>query len=220
MKKTIYMILLLTGIVTMTACSNPIKGENADLDEEVTQVVEENQELKEQIIELEEEKEELAEEIVKLDPDQAKEEDPVADKQEEPVMIIYGTDENTYEREVLKEVSIEDDLSLEERLEVIADNISQEQFEGLGIELSKIEEEDGKKIGVINLTEKPNDTDASWLEGYFQGSTGGIVTTVALEESFLQKEYNGEWIDGVRFLYNDEKLQFDHVESLGEITYR
>ncbi len=30
-----------------------------------------------------------------------------------------------------------------------------------------------------------------------QGSTGGKITTVSLEETILQREYNGNWIDGV-----------------------
>ena len=31
---------------------------------------------------------------------------------------------------------------------------------------------------------------------------------------------NGEWIDGVKFLYNDEPIEYDHVYELSETQYR
>ena len=37
----------------------------------------------------------------------------------------------------------------------------------------------------------------------------------------LQPEYDGKWIDGVRFLYNgEENKNFQHIEGLDQIKYR
>jgi len=42
----------------------------------------------------------------------------------------------------------------------------------------------------------------TWATNYLQGSTGASITTVSLIETLLQTEHNGDWIDGVRFLYH------------------
>ncbi len=225
MKKIIYIIFVLTGMVavsiTMVACGSPVKAENIDLAEEVTRVNQENQELREEIYQLQQNNQELDEEIAKLDPTRA-EKDAVPDPEikEESVFNIYGANIETYQVEILKEITIKDNYSLEQRLEVIAQELSEIQFGGIGIEVTKIEDRDGKKIATINLTEVSNPEDKSWETDYFQGSTGGIITSTSLQESFLQKDYQGEWIDGVTFLYEGQQIQLGHVESLGEISYR
>ena len=56
----------------------------------------------------------------------------------------------------------------------------------------------------------------------FQGSTGGQVTANTLIENFLQSNNKSktEWIDGVKFLYNNETIEYDHVADLSNIQYR
>jgi len=46
------------------------------------------------------------------------------------------------------------------------------------------------------------------------------MTTVSVEESILQREYTGKWIDGALFLYNNEKIQKEHVLKLENVIYR
>lgn len=225
MKKVIYMIFLLTGILgtslAMTGCSNPAKEENVTLTEEVSRVNQANQELKEEIQQLQQNNQALDEEIAKLDPSRAEEEEEEnALAKEESIFNVYGANSNTYEREIISEVTIPSDLTLEEKLEILAKDLSKAQFGNLGIEVTKIEDEDGKKIATVNLTEDPSQEKASWETGYFQGSTGSSVTKTSLEETFLQREYEDEWIDGVKFLYNNEKSELGHAEFLGEIIYR
>lgn len=223
MKKIIYMILILTGImatsITMTACSNPVKAQELELREELVRVNQENQALKEENQQLQQSNQELDDEIAKLKLARP-ETDANSETKEEVVFNIYGANVDTYKKELLKEITLEDSLTLEEKLTMIAEELSQLQFEGIGIEVAKIEEQDGKKIATVNLTEVSDPGEANWKSGYFQGSTGGIITTVSLEETFLQRDYQGEWIDGVKFLYEGQEIQFDHVESLREISYR
>lgn len=225
MKKVIYMIFILTGIMAttmaMTGCANPVKEENLHLSAEVSKVNQENEMLKEEIKQLQQNNQELDEQIAKLDPERAqKGSDVVEQKQGESVFNIYGGDIDTYEKQVIQEVKIQENLSLEEKLTLLAQELSKVHFKDLVIALNTIQEQDGKKIAVINLVENENETGASWIEDYFQGSAGGITTTVALEETFLQRDYQGDWIDGVNFLYEMEPIRFDHVESLGETIYR
>jgi hypothetical protein len=48
------------------------------------------------------------------------------------------------------------------------------------------------------------------------------MTSESLIETLLQREYNGEWIDAVKFLYNDSPIDdhFQHAPDLMEINYR
>ncbi len=222
MKKTIYMILVLTGIiVATTACSNTAKEENYNLTKEVTRVTQENVELKQEIQELQQNFQKLDEEIEKLnqsktDGDQVIEEP----AQGESMFIIYSGDIDTYEKEIFSKVPIADSIELQGKLEILAENLSKMLFDGLGIEVAKVEDENGQLIATVNLTENNNPDESSWKSGYFQGSAGGAITGITLEETFLQREYGGEWIDGVIFIYEDQALEFDHMGGLGQTISR
>ena len=222
MKKTIYMILVLTSIiVATTACSNPVKEENYNLTQEVTRVTQENVELKQEIQKLQQNYQKLDEELEKVnqsktDGDQI----PGELAQGESLYIIYSGDIDTYEREIFSKVPIADNISLENKLEILAENLSKMLFDGLGIEVAKVEDKDGKLIATVSLIESENQGEASWKSGYFQGTAGGAVTSITLEETFLQREYDGEWIDGLILIYEDPTLEFDHMEGLGQTVYR
>ena len=93
----------------------------------------------------------------------------------------------------------------------------------------EIKDIEGKSVAVINLRESPINEEIagpeemighSWATYYFQGSTGGVLTSIKLVETFLQRDYRGPWIDGVQFLYEGNQIDFEHVEGLREINYR
>lgn len=46
------------------------------------------------------------------------------------------------------------------------------------------------------------------------------MTSTALIETILQREHDGEWIDGVKFLYNNSVCDFQHAPELLNINYR
>jgi len=150
-------------------------------------------------------------------------------KHKESVYPIYSADVNTYAKEIHFGTYIPGNLSIKNKLEAIANSLSEVHFSNLPIEVSQITEIDGKKVAIINLKEseenqKINDPSQfkgpSWATHYFQGSTGGTITSISLIETFLQKDYEGQWIDGVKFLYNNKVCSFEHVPSLGKISYR
>ena len=75
---------------------------------------------------------------------------------------------------------------------------------------------------IVNLLEKDTYDGPGSLPSYqawydfFQGSAGGINTQITLEESFLQKEFNGPWIKGVKFFYQSSPIEeWDHINLSG-----
>lgn len=144
-------------------------------------------------------------------------------------MLLYSKDLNTDEQVIVGTVEVDEELSLEEKIEKLSKELSEKVFDGLPIEFVKIDNIEGKKIALFNLDELGNNaTDitfdkyegVNWINNYFAGSAGGSITEYTLITTLLQKNYSGEWIDGIEFTYKNSKIEFDHVPSLGEIIYR
>ncbi|MBE6063253.1 MAG: hypothetical protein E7207_06820 [Clostridium butyricum] len=131
---------------------------------------------------------------------------------------VYKVDENSLEPNEIESISINKDASLKDKLIQLAKSVSKANFDGLPIEIKSIDTINGKKIATINLADSNNKT---WVSK-FQGSTGGQVTAGTLIENFLQtnNKSNTEWIDGVKFLYKNETIEYDHVSDLSNIQYR
>lgn len=131
-------------------------------------------------------------------------------------LSIYTEDANTMEVKEVSTIEVNEDLSLEDKLKELGNALSEKVFDKLPIEVKSIDTIDGKKIATINLKDNG---DSKWTLK-FQGSTGGQITSDSLLETFLQVKYSGKWIDGVKFLYNDELIEYDHVSALSEIQTR
>ena len=131
-------------------------------------------------------------------------------------LSLYSIDDNTLEPNESSKIDISKGDSLENKLQKLADNVSKNFFDNLPIKVKSIDTIDGKKIATINLIDGSNN---KWSDK-FQGSTGGQITSNTLIENFLQVSYKGEWIDGVKFLYNDGPIEYEHVYELSEIKYR
>lgn len=137
------------------------------------------------------------------------------------LLRVYGADKHAMQREVNFCIQVPKNLSIMEKLEIIADRLSRFRFDYLPIEVVKIETCDDTSIAIINLREFENLPNApSWRYHYFQGTTGGHFTTLTLVDTFLQKEYKGEWIGGVRFMYENQPIKendWDHIGLSGII---
>ena len=131
---------------------------------------------------------------------------------------IYTIDENSLEPNEVESISVNENESLNDKLTQLAKSLSENNFNGLPIEVKSIDTVNGKKIATINLVDSGTNT---WVQK-FQGSTGGQVTANTLIENFLQSnnKSNTDWIDGVKFLYNNEPIEYDHVSDLSEVQYR
>jgi hypothetical protein len=133
-------------------------------------------------------------------------------------LSIYSINENSLEPNESGSIQVSENLSLENKLKELSKALSEKNFNKLPIEVKSIDTINGKKVATINLTDS---ADKKWSQK-FQGSTGGSVTANALVENFLQSnnKSKGEWIDGVKFLYNNKTIEYEHVANLSNIQYR
>lgn len=131
-------------------------------------------------------------------------------------LSIYTIDENSLEPNQSSTIEVNENLSLEDKLKELSKVVSEKKFDKLSIEVKSIDTVNGKKVATINLA----DTNNKWVQK-FQGSTGGSVTANTLIENFLQtsNKSKGEWIDGVKFLYNNETIEYEHVADLSNTVY-
>jgi hypothetical protein len=135
-------------------------------------------------------------------------------------MTLFTANVDTLEIENAAQVRVESIASVEERLQAITKGLSDQVFK-LPMELLEIRRVFNQNIAIINVMESRDGSDLyPWNSGYFQGSTGGAITSITLMESYLQKSYEGDWIDGVKFLYEGEIIEFEHVFALQQTQYR
>lgn len=207
--KTVCYILLM-GLV-FTGCSNSLKSENDSLKKEL-------EEAKTKISNLESENKDLKNQLEEQKKSNEKTNESINNK--DNIYTIYTANSDTYEKQPDAYVYISNTSDLKQKLTVIANVLSEGYFSNLPIEVVKIEETYNKKIAVIDLKDN---NEKNWVSNYLQGSAGGAITSTALIETFLQREHSGEWIDGVRFLYNGgvcEENIFQHAPDLTKVNYR
>jgi hypothetical protein len=131
---------------------------------------------------------------------------------------IYGADKGANYSEVNFYVSIPETIPKLEKLRHLADKLSRYKFRYLPISVLRIENRSNKEIAIVELIEKDPMSGTSWRSGFFQGSTGGSFTTITLTKTFLQEDYEGNWIDGIEFYYEGKpigKWDWDHIKLSG-----
>ncbi|MDF2878825.1 MAG: putative lipoprotein [Clostridia bacterium] len=146
----------------------------------------------------------------------------ILEKEELP---LFTGDSDTYDKKQYETIEITPETTIEDKLKLIADHLSKTQFDGLPIEIQKIETIDGKKIAIINLQEKNASAEGAqapknWMNYLNAGSTGSAITLITLEESFLQKDLEGDWIDGIKIIHEGQAIEeMDHFPGT-TIIYR
>lgn len=115
--------------------------------------------------------------------------------------------------EDIKYVKISPDAPVQDKLTAIADGLSKNIFQNNPIKVVSITDTNGKKLATINLTGE------NW-NNFLQGSTGATQTAKALIESTLQRSYDKEWIDSVKFTLNGKAINSEHAEILNKIISR
>jgi hypothetical protein len=87
------------------------------------------------------------------------------------------------------------DSSLAGRLRFLATMLTEHRF-GLPIEVARVENRAGKLIATINLKGD------GWSR-FFATTFQGTCTDIALRQTFLQRDYEGEWVDSVELDHSD-----------------
>lgn len=149
--------------------------------------------------------------------DNEKSEEEVLEQKE--LFKIYDADISNSQIGNPVEVSIQSSETLDNKVKAVADEIIKKWFEGMQYEVST-KTEDGRIIAVINLidTKGPQD-ESSWFQ-QFQGSDGGTVDSRRIINNIIQKDHSGQWIEGIKVLYNGEVCEFEHAPYLGKINYK
>lgn len=118
------------------------------------------------------------------------------------------------------------ELEIEDKLNIIAKNVSTRYFGGREITILKIDTLAFPKTVHLELYdgfdfENPNIPEMDKYNGWysrFQGSSGGGFTETTLKENFLQKTYKGDWIDVLVFYWQGEEMVvWDHIDLAGPI---
>lgn len=142
---------------------------------------------------------------------------PKVDNETNDTFKIYDVDTNTYELIEPYDFSIKSNEPLNEKVNKLVKEIMDRWFVGLEYKTSIIKEKD-KQILVIDLIDKGVDTPSGWYSK-FQGSTGGTISSKRIVDNVIQKDYSGEWVQGVKILYNGQKIEFEHAPELGDTIY-
>lgn len=246
MNKKIVLIVISIFLLNLTGCVSSLDKEDKKLTEKINELEKTNNELQEKINNLEAEKDEINKKLnfkekesysnnqkIQMLVKRAAEQKNIIsslniDYYKLGIYPFYNVDNVSLERIIDFYILMPKDLSLKGKIDTIANKLSKERF-SLPINLIKIEDKEGKKIAYINLMESKENQNVkdykklkgvTWKTLYFQGSLGSFKTSTTLKESFLQREYKGEWIDGVKFLYNNEEINFEHVSNLKDIICR
>ncbi|WGX75552.1 hypothetical protein QJS64_16530 [Paraclostridium bifermentans] len=120
---------------------------------------------------------------------------------------IISIDSNTSEKKTISDIKIDDNLSMNDKVNTIIKEVSKLQFKNAPIELIKIE----NNIAYINI--KEDKENKLWSNKFFQGSTGASITSYTIVESLLQRDYKGKWVDGIYITYEGKtNVEFDHID--------
>jgi hypothetical protein len=120
---------------------------------------------------------------------------------------IYELDYNSDKDTVRFFAPIFDSLLLKEKLQVLANRISQLAFRWRKIEIDSVYSRDGRLIAAVDLRDDGKiDGPFAW-NPMFGGTAQGNYTGRVLKETFLQPDYDGEWINAVEFAYNGEPFE-------------
>jgi len=167
-----------------------------------------------------------------------------AEPREYRFLKLYSADPDTLTARPDILIPVPESLSLTEKLELLARKLSSQKFRHLPIVVGEVREQDGKRIASIDLREtdwnrhifrmwdslhavgEPQRADSvfrkrrrsTWRVVFFQGTCGGTQTTRTLVHTFLQEDYQGEWIDAVEFFYEGEPMseeRFEHTNLYG-----
>ena len=109
---------------------------------------------------------------------------------------IYFLDKNIRK---VKYLSIDDNLSIEEKVKIISNTISAICFNDLPIDIDI----DEKKVNV-NLVES-KESHKSWKNDFLD-ENNLEETTLHLVKNLLQEDYKGEWINTVHITYEGKDI--------------
>lgn len=119
-----------------------------------------------------------------------------------PIILIPKDDKDEKD---IKYLEVNEDITLEEKLDLIVNAISQECFNGLPIKVSVYNE----NIAKVELLENDNlSSRVSWKDDYLNDQMKEYTLNVILK-NILQEEYKGNWIENIQLYYQGELISLN-----------
>lgn len=200
------LLLAMACSVSLVGCTTQEQSEQNVLDTNQVQEQQKEESQKEDI-----QKEEVQTENVQNNQEQQKQEEDNNKSESNTTLNLYTVDVDDYSKVIPfenKTFTLQTNKDLEYNLQELCNTLKKEYFkdDNAGIEVVAIDE---NKIATINLT-----NEETWLK-YFQGSAGAIITQETIVETLLQKEYQGDWIKGLKIQVDRQNGQeYDHVSFI------
>ena len=133
------------------------------------------------------------------------------------IFNIYTLNIETEDLMIKSQSKLSKSQSIEKKIIFLTKKLSNDNFEKKSIYFDGIKLEEGKKIGYFDLRDT-NEKD-SWYP-YFQGSFGAFSTKISIVETLLQRDFDGNWLDGIKLSYNGKFEEFDHISFEDAIYWR
>lgn len=106
-----------------------------------------------------------------------------------------------------KYIEVNENSSIQEKMKIIVDAISQEAFNNLPMNVKVYSKKNIAKIELIEH-ESSNKSRVTWKDDYLNEDTKEY-TINTIVKNILQEEYKGEWIEKVQLYYNGELIEID-----------
>ncbi|MDD7794477.1 hypothetical protein [Clostridium sp. 'White wine YQ'] len=149
--------------------------------------------------------------------DKTTDESQPADNQSEEIKI-KDANINQENKKDETNATVKKEASLDDKVKAVTKGVMDKWFNGKSYEVST-KKENNKVIAIINLKEtKSVQDESSWYQ-QFQGDQQALINAKRIVNNILQKGYSGEWVQGVKVLYNGEECQFEHAPQLTETNY-
>lgn len=122
--------------------------------------------------------------------------------------IYTLNDEDTETKEVFSEIELDNNKPLKDKLNDLCLALQKDFFKE-GNALIRLEGIDSNGVATVNLV---NSVEGAWNK-HFAGSTGGYISQMTIIDTLLQKDYDGEWIKGLKILIDGESGldKYDHA---------
>lgn len=130
------------------------------------------------------------------------------------VFNYFGPDDNFEDVVLAGTISIVQDTSMEEKLQLLSNKISEECFDNLEIKI-KVEDD----TAFVNLIDDGK-MESGWYQRLNGGSANAEITGKVIFNTLFQFEKSSNWIRNIQLLHNGEKMEeMDHFSDVGLITY-
>ncbi|WP_238883314.1 hypothetical protein [Clostridium sp. YIM B02551] len=149
--------------------------------------------------------------------DKTTDESKSTDNQSEKIKI-QDANINQEDKKDETNTTVKKEASLDDKVKAVTKEVMDKWFNGKSYEVST-KKENNKVIAVINLKETKSVQDSSSWYQQFQGDQQALINAKRIVNNILQKDYSGEWVQGVKVLYNGEECQFEHAPQLTKTIY-